>query len=75
MNYIKIETTSCSYRVVGVFCDFDEVEIIKMFEDFDNNFQLEKEHLVSDGLFRVSVTEVDDFIEQMFKFDVVERIK
>ena len=75
MNYIKIETSRISYRVVGVFCDFDEVEIIKMLEDFDYNFQLEKEHLIKDGLFKVSVIEVDSSLEQMFKFNVVERIK
>ena len=75
MNYIKIETSRISYRVVGVFCDFDEVEIIKMLEDFDYNFQLEKEHLIKDGLFKVSVIEVDSSLEQRFKFNVVERIK
>jgi len=75
MNHIKIETTRRSYRIVGVFCDFDESGIEGMFFDFYTRYQLPKEFLVNDAVFKASVNPVETDDGEIFKFNVVERIK
>ena len=76
MNYIKIYTTSCSYRVVGVFCDFDVTELDYMLDDFEVRYNLPKEFLIDDAVFKISVNhEVSLSHGQEFDFNVLERIK
>ena len=75
MNYIKIETGSGSYRIVGVFCDFDQTEVEDMFNEFYDLYHLPKEYLVKGAKFKVSVEYSDGAFSGDFLFNVVERIK
>ena len=75
MNYIKVETSRVSYRIVGVFCDFDATEVEDMLNEFYELYQLSEEYLVEDAVLKISVEYSDGAFSGDFIFNVVERIK